>query len=226
MGYKEILQKNNSELQIILDTVNELPESGESGGVNWLEYATSIKGMFADVNFQTGTEIELNLKNITLIEDAFRRTSGLKKITLNAPESDVGVGAAYAFWGATNNELETIDLSGFKRSFSSMAHTFRGCPNLKYIYGELDMSTCTQAGGMFLDSKIIQEVRFKKGSICINIDCSSSSNLSTESIQSIIDGLADLTGETEHTVSFNSSVKAKLTDEQKTQITSKNWILT
>lgn len=49
--------------------------------------------------------------------------------------------------------------------------------------------------------------------------------LSDKSIQNIIDALADRTGKSASTITFHPDVKAKLTDEQKSQITSKNWIL-
>ena len=49
--------------------------------------------------------------------------------------------------------------------------------------------------------------------------------LSDETIQSIIDGLADLTEQTTQTITFYATVGAKLTDEQKATITAKNWTL-
>ena len=42
-------------------------------------------------------------------------------------------------------------------------------------------------------------------------------------LQSIINGLADLTGQTSHTITFHSTVTKKLTDEQKQIISQKGW---
>ena len=52
-----------------------------------------------------------------------------------------------------------------------------------------------------------------------------SRNLTPETIQSIIDGMADLTGATAQTLTFHKDVGAKLTDAQKATITAKNWTL-
>ena len=44
-------------------------------------------------------------------------------------------------------------------------------------------------------------------------------------MQSIIDGLKDLTGAESQTLTFHSAVGNKLTDTQKATITAKNWTL-
>ena len=51
------------------------------------------------------------------------------------------------------------------------------------------------------------------------------SPLTTESVQSIIDHLKDLTGLTAQTLTLKAIVGANLTDEQKATITAKNWTL-
>lgn len=197
----------------------------QSGGENPLKYAVKLDHVFNTAVFPTGTELELNLENITSLTYGFYKVKGVKKITLIASESDVTVNCNSAFWSDANGELETIDLSGFKRTFNNTAHMFRDCKKLKYIYGEMDVSACKSFPSMFLGLNLVEEVRFKKESIFFDLDMSYLSNLSDMSIQSSIDGLADLTGQTSHIIVFHSTVKAKLTDEQKTQIASKNWIL-
>ena len=52
-----------------------------------------------------------------------------------------------------------------------------------------------------------------------------SSQLTTESVQSIINALKDLTGATAQTLTFHADVKNKLTQEQRNAIQAKNWIL-
>ena len=68
-------------------------------------------------------------------------------------------------------------------------------------------------------------VRFVANTIKLSIAFAQSDNLSTETIQSIIDGLADLTGGTAQTLTLHSTVGSKLTDTQKATITAKNWTL-
>lgn len=63
------------------------------------------------------------------------------------------------------------------------------------------------------------------GVIGDNFQVHQSAKLENESVQNIIDCLADLTGETSKTLSLHADVKAKLTEEQIATITSKNWTL-
>lgn len=104
--------------------------------------------------------------------------------------------------------------------------TFYGCKELEEIVEPLDFSSCTGAGEMFRMCTKLKEVRFVTESIRVNIgyldDCK---ELSPASVQSVIDGLADLTGDTAKILTFHADVKAKLTEEQIIQITSKNWTL-
>ena len=52
-----------------------------------------------------------------------------------------------------------------------------------------------------------------------------SSNLTLESLTSIITHLPDLSGETSKTLSLHSQAKARLTEELIAQATNKNWII-
>ena len=71
----------------------------------------------------------------------------------------------------------------------------------------------------------LEYIRFAANSIKLNITFRQSAKLTTESVQSIIDGLADLTGSSAQTLTLHATVGAKLTDEQKATITAKNWAL-
>ena len=50
-------------------------------------------------------------------------------------------------------------------------------------------------------------------------------NLTTESVDSVINALENLTGQNSQVLKLHSDVKAKLTEEQISTITSKNWTL-
>ena len=63
------------------------------------------------------------------------------------------------------------------------------------------------------------------GTIGNAISLAQSGKLSDASIQSIIDALADLTGQTAQQVSFHSTVLGKLTEEQIATIIAKNWTM-
>ena len=75
---------------------------------------------------------------------------------------------------------------------------------------------------MFSVCSSLKNISFVAGCIKKSISFSQSP-LTDESIQSIIDGLADLTGQTAQTITFHSDVKNKLTEEQIASATSKNW---
>lgn len=91
----------------------------------------------------------------------------------------------------------------------------------------MDISESTNNGLAFNMNYALKEVRFVPLCINKNISFNHSSQLSDVSIQSIIDGLADLTGQTAQTLSVHKDVKAniKANEEWLTAITSKNWTL-
>ena len=76
----------------------------------------------------------------------------------------------------------------------------------------------------FANCSSLVDITFS-GTIGKTISFAQSSKLSTASIQSIIDALADLTGETAQTLTFHKDVGAKLTQAQKDTISAKNWTL-
>lgn len=63
------------------------------------------------------------------------------------------------------------------------------------------------------------------GTITKNMNLSRCDKLTDASVQSVIDHLADLTGQTTQTLTFHATVGGKLTDAQKAAITAKNWTL-
>ena len=97
-------------------------------------------------------------------------------------------------------------------------------PSLKEV-GKLNLSSAVNVEGLFGACDSLEDVSFVENSIKISIKFNSCPLLSAESIQSIIDGLADLTGSTAQTLTLHATVKAKLTESQISQITSKNWTL-
>lgn len=108
---------------------------------------------------------------------------------------DYGYGLAYTF---TNASAKTIDKLIVPENLT-YPYTFNGCTNLENITFE--------------------------GTIGNNISFANSPLLTTESVQSIIDHLKDMTGQTAQTLTFHATVGAKMTDAQKATISSKNWTL-
>ena len=70
----------------------------------------------------------------------------------------------------------------------------------------------------------LEEIRFE-GCIGKSLEIKGSPLLSTESVDSIISCLKDLTGATAQTLTLHATVGANMTDEQKAAISTKNWTL-
>ena len=91
--------------------------------------------------------------------------------------------------------------------------------------GEMDISNATNITGMFISCYQLKRIWFVPSCIKLAISFANSSNLEDVATQSIVDGLADLTGKTAQTLTLHATVGAKLTEEQKAAITAKNWTL-
>ena len=106
---------------------------------------------------------------------------------------------------------------------TTMSTTFYRCYDLKSI-PSLTLENVTDFYNAFADCRQLETIRIY-GSIDVDISFGQSPLLTTESVQSIIDALKDLTGATAQTLTLHADVGAKLTDEQKATITAKNWTL-
>ncbi|MBR5525041.1 MAG: hypothetical protein IKU51_07220 [Clostridia bacterium] len=91
--------------------------------------------------------------------------------------------------------------------------------------GEMDISNATAVANMFNGCASLKKISFAQGCIKIAINFSSCPLLDDGSIQSIIDGLADLTRQTAQTLTLHATVKGALTDDQRAAIAAKNWVL-
>lgn len=63
------------------------------------------------------------------------------------------------------------------------------------------------------------------GELRAGLYLSASTNLTTDSLMSVINALVDLTGENSKTLTLGATNLAKLSDEQKEIATNKNWVL-
>ena len=206
------------------------------GGDNPLDYATSIAYMFRGAVFDAGTELDVTFgtKRVETTTDAglmhaFNSMLGVKSVKVNCPTRFVnGFSMSYACSGVADlsSTIEIIDLSGMVQPLliSDFGRCFMNLPKLREIRGTFDMSKSPSVSNAFHQgSNAVEEIRFAQGTIYSNIAIGKWGNLSDESIQSIIDGLADMTSGTAQTISLHSDIVAKLTEEQTAQIHAKNW---
>lgn len=102
---------------------------------------------------------------------------------------------------------------------------FLASASVKNVYGTpIDMSSATNTRLAFNCN--LTHITFAPNTIKISVSFPGSSALDDESIQSILDGLADLSAEeTAQTLTLHANVKARLTDEQIAAVTAKNWTI-
>lgn len=160
------------------------------------------------------------------ISNTFYGCSSLEEVSLiNIPERAIDCSSLFSL--APNiipDKMKKITFSP-KLKVTRITLGFNGRYSLQTIVGELDFSECesNQQNNPFKGCTSLIEVRFTPESIKYNLSFTQSSQLSDESIQSILDGLANVS--TTRTLALNSGVYAKLTEEQKQSATDKGWTI-
>ena len=187
-------------------------------------YATNMDFLFTRTAFSSEkSNIVCKVLNNTKWSTAFAQVSGIKtlKIICDTPDLEVNFQALVRECA----DLELLDLTEFKCYPTSIAYFAYQSKKLVTILGAMDLSKCTTVTLAFTSANALKDIEFVPNSIKISIGFNDSNLLSDISIQSIIDGLADLTGGTAQTLTLHATVGGKLTDEQKASITAKNWTL-
>lgn len=208
----------------------------ESDGYNPLDYAVSLNQMFYFANFPSGTELEVSFgskADATATDSALRYllwgARGLKSIKVicgaTAPKTTSLDGIARC--ATAESELERIDFSEAQQLLvpSTLSRTFEWRKGLKEVLGEFDLTNCTTVGSIASQCSSLETIRFKAGTIKKSLSLAYSPLLTDETIQNVIDGLADLTGATAQTLTLHAKVGAKLTAEQKASASAKNWTI-
>lgn len=182
-----------------------------------IQYASSIR--FIGTAFPEGYEMTLYAPLLTELPQ-LRNATGIRKITLDVPTDRT--------YSATNlcYPCESVEELVLPAGIQITAANYM-CTNaysLRSVQGAMDMTGNT-SNNMWTGCRNLEEISFVPNTIGAKIDFAKSDKLSDASIQSIIDGLADLTGQETQTLTFHATVGVKLTDEQKTAISAKNWTL-
>lgn len=200
---------------------------------------TSVKGIFRGCQKLTSVA-NFNIPNAINVEEAFSGCTNLKTIgTLFIPkvqtfdnlfynckvlesieQFNVSSATNLASLFAQSNNLKSVDFVNSTSKVTNFSGLFAGKIMLETVKG-LDLSSATNLASIFASCSNLKNITFVENSIKINFNLGSSSLLSDESIQSLINGLA--TVETAQNLTIHSDVATKLTDEQKATISSKNW---
>lgn len=185
---------------------------------NPLEYAPMFTQAFMAVTFPENYELALDLPRVTNLTSLFHNSRNMVKLTVkgNTDNNKVTLNSAFR-----TPHLVILDFSEFNAKIGSCTYMCYDAVSLKEIKGVLDFSECTATTSFLNNCKALEEFRVLPNSIKSSISIPSSPNLSVDTKQSIIEGLA--TVETAQTLTLNSAIV--LTDEQKATIEAKGWTL-
>ena len=147
------------------------------------------------------------------------KNTKVKHLVLNCPRPILG---ARQITCATDEVLEHLTLNVDFSKNTTCLQMFNSATALRVIDGTpLNLSSSTNNTNMLLNSGKVEEIRFVPNTIKVSIGLQGSAKLSNATIQSIIDGLAEVA--TAQTLTLHADVGAKLTEEQRDAITDKNW---
>lgn len=194
---------------------------GQAQGVaqNPLEYATRTYCLYQKAAFQNNYELELNIPYVTDTSMLLNDASGITKLTLNGNNNSSAISFAQFVRGCQS--IVEIDLTNFIVKPTNINLMCSNAKALKTIKGEIDLTECTNTTNAFVYCYALEEIRFKANSIKLSISFPNSTMLSSESVQSIVDGLA--TVETAQTLTFYNGIQ--VSDTQKATIETKGWTL-
>lgn len=217
-----------------LKTANKLCKDdivvmGTGDSYNPLEYASNLPSFRAAV-FPFGYELTLDVPLTSSNEkmdctNFFRQMTGIKKITLKGNINKREFSASYMFY--QSNSLEVLDIQNFNFTPSVSTGCFQYANGLVSILGEIDATYMTGNNIFGSKNSPLVDVNFKPNTISVSLNFSTYPNLSTESVDSIIDGLADLSSGTAQTLTVYPNIKVMIEHdpERLAKVTGKNWNL-
>lgn len=205
------------------ETLEQVPQRiGEIDYMpNPMLYAMQSNNQYYQAVFPDGYELKIvSLNHTGKMQNIFNATKGLRKITL-----EVSTETAFDLYGfARESSVEEIVLTDgiHVTSWNYFAHS---STNLRKVIGRINLSGSTSNGAAVNNTKNLEEIYFVPNTIEASIAFNLAEKLIDASVQSVIDGLADLTGGTAQKLTLHRDVGNKLTDAQKATITAKNWTL-
>lgn len=216
-----------------IDTYAEKIDEISSGGGDYEFERKCSTITFPSLNIFGKSDVVLNLDNVTKLVDLFNVTTTenanttVEHITINCGKQITHANRIFYSNGqGLDKKLKHITLNVDLSKNIIASGMFQGSNVLEIIDGNpIDFTSCMAMSYPFASCITLVNFRVVTNSIKISFNVASSPNLSAETIQSIIDGLADLSSGAAQTLTFHATVGGKLTDEQKATITAKNWTL-
>lgn len=208
------------------EKISEISSGGGSQAVDFFPYMKTVQfsDRFSEITEPTKPMV-FHFEEATSLQHCFYSTFLFcPKITVYVSEKCTNMAHAFRYGGFDETStIEEIEVLGDTSKITSYNQAFYYRPLLKRIKGYFDFSSCTNVSNMFGGCVCLQEFYPVANTIKVPISFANSPNLIPECKQAIIDGLADLTGQTTQTITFYKNIV--LTEEQKATITLKNWTL-
>jgi hypothetical protein len=132
-------------------------------------------------------ELIINAPKVNNANNVFYSCCSFKKIVLKLSDNITNLSGA--FW--LSEGLEEVVLTFSTKNVTNYSSCFN-LRSIKTIIGVLDFSSATNVNGVFGYENSLEDVTFEPNSLSISLNLSLCRKLSTESIQSIIDGLKTL----------------------------------
>lgn len=209
-------------------------------GADLSSSVTSISDMFR-ICYSLQTIPLLNTSNVTNMSNMFSSCSSLQTIPLldtssvtnmsqmfyecrslqTIPLLDTSSVTDMIFMFYSCSSLQTIPLLDTSK-VPNMNQMFNYCYSLQTI-PQLDTSSVTNTNGMFSSCLYLEFLTMTN--IKVSFDISASTKFSQETLEALIDNLADLTGQTAQTFTMGSTNLAKVSQEKKDSATARNWNL-
>ena len=202
---------DNAPTLTIADSIAQIPSFKY-----FLNGVTSYASWYEGANFPANTELTVYVgAKVESLLAMFASATNLKKVKL---VGDAGICDMEQMFASSS--VEEVDFSGLATFQTVNAEsTFDSCQNLVNVLGVLDGEMNYVLWG-FENCPKLKEITFKKNSIVCDVNIPDSPDLTTKSVQSIIDGLK---GAISATLYLHSDVLNRLTEAQKKEITDKGW---
>lgn len=188
---------------------------------------TSLYSMFRFCQSLASLDVSgWNTSNVKNLSMTFQGCNSLKSLDVSGWNTSNVVNMTQMFY---QSGIQSLDVSGWDTSnVTDMTYMFFDCGSLESLtFGTWDMGAVTSAPNMFASCNKLTTITGTMQNIKVDISLSSSP-LTEASAMVVINGLYDFAaaGDTStHTVSFSSTTKALLTDDDKAVATDKGWTI-
>lgn len=203
-------------------------EKGKSQGGNVPKWAQNLDIAKFKTDAWADEETVIDIPALSSISEIFQNVqfTKIKKLTI---KSDTPIkGASYAFLAPMGGTafLETLVLDCDFSQCTLFDTWLMRQQKLKRIEGQpFNLSGATRLSSFAPYAYAVEYFRVVPETIMVSFAIEHWSKLDEGTIQSVIDGLADMTGGDAKTLALHADVKAKLTETQLATITGKNWTI-